>query len=201
MASTALTDRSHKRTPALEQDILSRLAKGEMSLAICRDVRIDPTTLYRWCDNDPDFKERYNAARTKGYDAIAQQCAAIAAGEHRTEVLDMLDDASIPKGVVNKKIRALAALGDPVARDKLRIETNLKLLAAWDHKRYGPRAQVEHSGSVEHKATDALAIASTVASALRGSRRDGGELSVAEPKPVRGRELPPVVIDQGDDLI
>ncbi len=36
-----------------------------------------------------------------------------------------------------------------VQRDKLIIDTDLKLLSKWDNKRYGDKTQVEHSGGVD----------------------------------------------------
>lgn len=78
-----------------------------------------PDVVEDWMANDPEVERAIARARELGGDAIAAEALAIA------------DDKE----------------GDPV-RDRLRVETRLKLLAKWHPKRYGDRQQVEHSGGV-----------------------------------------------------
>lgn len=192
----ALIDRSAQKAEALRL-----FAQGELGVDIAEKLGITYDVLTSFPRRDAEYAAKYEEARRKGYDAIAEQCVAIAEGRDRTTLVDQMDDASIPKGVVNKKIRKLVMLGDPTARDKLRIDTRLKLLASWDRHRYGDRKSVEHSGSIEQKIdpTAAIATVSAVAAALRGAKRDGQIIDVtpvAQPQTA----LPPIV-DQGDDLI
>src|SRR5690606_9448739 len=85
---------------------------------ICRHGGMpDPATVWRWAKADPEVSQAIAHARTLGFDAIAEETLAIA------------DDKD----------------GD-VQRDRLRVETRLKLLAKWDPKRYGELLKQELSG-------------------------------------------------------
>ena len=99
--------------------IVERIGKGEPLTAICRDLKLAPRTVYDWMDAHEAFAAHFARARQVGFDALADQCLTISD-----------DDAN------------------DVQRDKLRIETRLKLLAKWDPKRYGERLNLDHSGAV-----------------------------------------------------
>ena len=102
------------RTPELEAEIVARLSKGEPMAVICRDEHTPSvTTVWNWEQADPAFAESIARARAEGFDAIAAEC---------------LDIANSKEGEVQ--------------RDKLRVDTRLKLLAKWDPRRYGDRTTV-----------------------------------------------------------
>ncbi|NII73249.1 hypothetical protein FHW84_001818 [Dyella sp. SG562] len=113
--------KEHDREAILAK-ILPRLADGEPLSVICRDIGFERRTVNKWREEDPEIDARMQAAKDDGYDVIAQRTRATARGEHR-------------KG----KDSATS-----VMRDKLTVETDLKLLAKWDPKRYGDK--MEHSG-------------------------------------------------------
>ena len=98
-------------------EIVARLSKGEPLAVICRDEWL-PTdrTVRKWADNDAAFASDIARAREAGHDAIAN---------------DALDIADGLKPIV------LLEGDSPSQRDRLRVETRLKLLAKWDPKRYG----------------------------------------------------------------
>ena len=100
----------------LEAQMLADLvAEGMTLVAACREIGVVYSSTFRRLahPNNPLFAEMMEKAREAGYDAIAETCVSIADGE-----------------------------GDP-RRDKLRVETRLKLLAKWHPKRYGEKLQVE----------------------------------------------------------
>ena len=100
--------------------IIDRISDGDTLRAICRDHGMpSPATVYNRRDDDADFRRRFARARDLGYDAIAEHLRATARGS---------GDSS----------------GD-VQRDKLIIDTDLKLLAKWCNK-YSDRLSHEHSG-------------------------------------------------------
>lgn len=72
-------------------------------------------TIYDWLRKDPDFHTRFEDARQVGFDALAEECLAIAD--------ELPGDRQ----------------GDPqfVQRQRLRIDARLKLLARWCPRRYG----------------------------------------------------------------
>ncbi len=97
-------------------EIVARLSKGEPLAVICRDEWL-PTdrTVRNWADNDAAFASDIARAREDGFDAIA------------LEALDIADGRA-----------PVRVEGDsPSQRDRLRVETRLKLLSKWDPKRYG----------------------------------------------------------------
>jgi hypothetical protein len=96
------------------EEVLTRLESGEPLLTICKDDHLpEARTIYYWLDDDPAFFSRYQRAREIGYDQIA-----ITARETTRGRGDSTED---------------------VARDKLIVDTDLKLLAVWSPKRYGNR--------------------------------------------------------------
>lgn len=104
------------RSLQLCEKIGERLGQGEPLTHICRDIGIDDRTVRKWMDEDPDIRAVIAHARAVGEDAIAHKCRDTARG----------------KG---------DSTGD-VQRDKLIIDTDLKLLAKWNPKRYGDKVQI-----------------------------------------------------------
>jgi hypothetical protein len=138
-----------KKTPELVADVLERIAKAEPLAAICRDINIHPTAWYDWCDADPDgLAIAYGRARATGFDVIADNTRSIARGDTK------------------------AGSSSDTQRDKLIIDTDLKLLAKWDPKRYADKYLTEHSGKdggpIEINNTGAV---SQLAALLRGAKR------------------------------
>ena len=109
-----------KKTPAIMDEILERLATGEPLSVICRSSDRMPARqkVHEWRAQDPDFAAKFQDAKDCGRDSIAWKVRATARGE---------GDST----------------GD-VLRDRLIIDTDLKLLAAWDG-RYNQK--VQHVGS------------------------------------------------------
>jgi len=103
-------------------EILERIAEGEPLRAI---LRSDPERFpgksqwYVWLADDKALAAAFEVARLDGADAIAQRARETARG-------------------------AGDSTGD-VQRDKLIIDTDLKLLAKWFPQPYGDRVSHEHS--------------------------------------------------------
>lgn len=124
----------HDREP-LVAEICDRLAQGEPLAQICRDPHMpDRTTVWDWTQANKDFAQRIAHARDVGFDAIAEDCLAIA-------------DSPMPSTENG------STDGGAVQHAKLKIETRLKLLAKWDPKRYGDKQQIEHSGAIDIAST------------------------------------------------
>jgi hypothetical protein len=110
-------------TADILKDICDRLSEGEPLACICRDDGMPAArTVNSWMagENESVPAEEVTAAiaraRVIGHDAIAARARQTARGKDATEGGDSTGD---------------------VQRDKLIIETDLKLLAKWDPKRYG----------------------------------------------------------------
>lgn len=119
--------------------ICTRLAEGEPLREICRDADMPAwRTVYDWIEANSEFAARIARARTRGYDAIAE------------DVLEIADDSRndwMDKRAEEGDEKAGQFNGEHVQRSKLRIDTRLKLLAKWDPKRYGDK--VELGGSLD----------------------------------------------------
>jgi hypothetical protein len=120
--------RQSQFTQDMADKIVERLSKGEPMTSVCRALKtVTPRTVRNWMDADEAFASAIARARLDGFDAIADQCLTIS------------DDVSTD-----------------VQRDKLRVDTRLKLLAKWDPKRYGDRLDMNLSGSVGNQTDEQL---------------------------------------------
>lgn len=110
-------------TADILKEICDRLSEGEPLACICRDEGMPAArTVRSWMEGENESvpAEEVSAAiahaRVIGHDAIAARTRLTARGKDESEGGDSTGD---------------------VQRDKLIIETDLKLLAKWDPKRYG----------------------------------------------------------------
>lgn len=116
-------------------EIVERLSKGEPLAVICRDDWLPAyRTVYHWADENAEFAANIARAREAGFDQIAADCLAIADGRDKKDPVDF--EASVADGTLIVRDHN---------RDRLRVDTRLKLLAKWDPKRYGDAVQVKHA--------------------------------------------------------
>jgi hypothetical protein len=110
------------------ETICTKLSQGVPLREICRAEGMPAwPTVYAWAKEDEDFGKAIASARAIGFDAIAEECLAIAD--------DTANDTTFgPNGEM--------ANTEWIARSKLRVETRLKLLSKWDPKRYGDKLDV-----------------------------------------------------------
>lgn len=147
-----------KRTPAVVEEILRRLTQGETLAAICRsnEKLPVPMTWFNWCAADEDLSLAYARARDAGESVIAEQCKEIAASEPKTYATE----------------HGLRVDPGDVAHKKLMIETNLKLLAIWNPKKYG--AKVDVTTDNKPIVADTTDIAARTAALLAAARARKG---------------------------
>jgi hypothetical protein len=113
--------RPSRFSPAVASKIVGGLSNGTPLTVICSPAGMPGIrTVYDWMEKDAGFSADIARARDCGFDAIASRLR-----ETAREGGDSTGD---------------------VQRDKLIIETDLKLLAKWDPKRYGERITQEFSG-------------------------------------------------------
>lgn len=107
-------------TPGLVETICARLAEGEPLAVICRGEGMPGiTTLWRWEREHEGVSETIACAREAGQEIIAARARGTARGKTGDD-----GDSS----------------GD-VQRDKLIIETDMKLLAKWNPRKWGDKLQ------------------------------------------------------------
>jgi len=106
--------RPSKRTKAIEDEILIRLANAQSLASICRlDHMPDAATVIRWTIEDEAFCVAYNRARASQADLLFDSA------------LDISDDES--KDLIIQDDGSVTANPSAVARSKLRIETRMRM--------------------------------------------------------------------------
>lgn len=108
-------------TPELAERICAELATGKSAKRIAEEMGFSRSCITDWEKQHPDFAEHSRRARETGCHALADEC---------------LEIAESPKG----------AEFDSVSRDKLRIDTRLRLLGKWLPQVYGDKVTQEISG-------------------------------------------------------
>jgi hypothetical protein len=110
-------------TPKLAKEICERLKSGAPLTRICSDAHMpDDETVRQWAKKNAALSLDIAHAREIGFDTIAANTRLVAAGVEGH------------------------SSGD-VQRDKLIVDTDLKLLAKWDPKRYGEKVTTELTGA------------------------------------------------------
>lgn len=144
------------RPPTLSADdkdlLLEYIAGGMSNSKACRMMHIEPSTFYLTLGREPDFMERYQAAKAGAVDAI----------------VDAADDAA--------ENTLAAENGTQVAAAKVFIDHKWKMASRLAPQRWGEKASVHVTGQV---AMDETEMAKRVAflQALNGN----GPGSDAEP--------------------
>lgn len=115
-------------TKAKAAAIVARLSGGEPLAKICRDKGMPKVrTVSDWRAAHPEFDAAFLQARDDGFDALAAECL---------EIADQPNKRTTADGEVHESDHH---------RDKLRVETRLRLLSKWDPRRYGEK--VQHTGA------------------------------------------------------
>lgn len=109
----------------LEAEMLADYVSGGMTMIdAINALGLTVRTTYTRMAEHPKFAAMMNEAREQGFDALANECLAIA------------DDSTKDHG-------ARGMNSEFVQRSKLRVETRLKLLSKWHPKRYGEKLEIE----------------------------------------------------------
>jgi hypothetical protein len=125
-----------KWTPELEQSVIDWIADGKTLREWARQPN-HPShdAVYNREKVDDDFKQRIARARLTGEEVIAQECLAIADTPQIGQIVTEKPDGS-------SEIRTEDMLG----HRKLQIDTRLKLLAKWNPRKWGDKAEVAMTG-------------------------------------------------------
>lgn len=116
-----MTGRPSSYTPETAQRICEQLAEGVPLAEICRDEGMPhPSTVRRWAASDEALSRAIADAREDGEERITADLRRVAHGDEGYSTGD-------------------------IQRDKLIIDTDLKLLAKWNPKKYGDKTL--HTGA------------------------------------------------------
>lgn len=133
-------------TEDVYDEILRRHCEGETITSICRDAGM-PTlgTVSRKAADDPMFGKRLTRAKEQFADAVFDEALEIAdaTGKERKD----------PPLLPNGKIDLMAVKAD-VHRDRLRIDTRMRIAAKANPAKYSDRINVNHSGGISLEGVD-----------------------------------------------
>lgn len=149
-----------KKTDALVEEVLSRIAQGETLAALAREFNFHPTVWADWCRNDETLAFAYAQAKETGYDVIAD------------DVLRIID--AEPERLREKDADGNAVAGRldnaSVTWQKNRAEYRMKLLAKWAPNKYGDSSTL-NLGNKDDKpltiASETADITKSIAAAIR----------------------------------
>lgn len=127
-----------KRTPALVEEVLERLALGQTLASLGRELGFHPVSWALWIAADEALALAYADARDRGTDAIAEQALALI-DEDPARV-----DGRIDPGHVQWR--------------RAQVDTRLRLLACWNPKKYGAKTQT----TIGNKEGETLRVESSV---------------------------------------
>lgn len=121
-------------TPELAAEICGRLASGSPLSKICGGEENFPslTTVYRWLQEKPEFRELYARAREDQADTLAD------------EILQIADED--PTTTVIEKTGQIAFDGAAIAHQRLRVDARKWIASKLKPKKYGDRVAQELSG-------------------------------------------------------
>lgn len=146
------------------EEICTRLWAGEPLAQICRDEHMAAArTVYQWMDADPQVETVIAQARKHGAHAIA------------VDALNIADNLT----------------GDP-QRDRLRVDTRLKLLAKWSPKDYGDSTQLRHADANGEK-LDTQPLVSELMTMLNVTPDAGRSAAIGAKSPVGGGSGAPLI--------
>lgn len=132
-------------TEELGHEICERIATTAQGLdLICDNEPSFPSarTVARWLEIHPAFCQSYVRARERQADLLFDQCLEIADKCRIGEKVKTLPDGSTE-----------VMTGDMIERARLQVDTRMRMAGKLHMKKYGDKAEVVHSGAVDHRHT------------------------------------------------
>ena len=133
-----------KFTAALADSLLEWLSQGHVMQQWLDDNDIGRRTVQDWVKANHDYGEdgfaaEFARAKDAGFDAIADRIRLT------SQQLELGTEHTVTDDEDGRSERVLTK--DMLGHRRLKIETDLKLLAKWDPKRYGDKIEHDHKSS------------------------------------------------------
>lgn len=122
-------------TDEIGYEICKNLSLGHSLTKTCLEMNICLSTIYRWFDRYPSFKENYTRAREIQADYLAEEIISISDEPAKEEV----------KGEDGKSNSFTSS--SAVQRNKLRVDSRKWYVAKIAHKKYGDKIDATLSGA------------------------------------------------------
>lgn len=151
--------RPTKYTQEIADKICDRLSTSNSSLAvICKEVNINPSTVFEWIKNNESFSNNYARAREAQADFLAD------------EILEIADDNTRDTKTI-KKGNEFIEVEDTewTNRSKLRVEARKWIASKLKPKKYGDKLDMTTDGE---KITSVRVEVVSSSAPLAGSEKD-----------------------------
>lgn len=146
--------RPYAFTQRIADEVIARTRKGEPLVWICDDQHMPYADVVQgWLDHDDhkDFALAFARVTDVGRDKIAADMLIIAdtpllgLETEKVRYAELIGEGKDAKTIVTKTITR-AQRRDMIAHRTLMINTRMRLLAAWDRRRYGGAAGARDAG-------------------------------------------------------
>lgn len=144
----------HKGRPSLYSEeiaelICSLIAEGKSLVSVCRLPDMPRySTVMRWCDEKPDFRDKYTRAREAQADYLAEEIITIADDSSEDEIFVESEDGTTAKRVENREF---------INRSKIRVDARKWYASKLAPKKYGDRIHQDVGIRAEGTLADLLA--------------------------------------------
>lgn len=116
-------------TEELSYEICERIVNGESLSAICRDESMPcVSTVYRWIDENNEFKDRYVRAREDQADTLSD------------ELLEIADNST--NDYMERQEGGVVLNSENIQRSKLRVDTRKWIASKLKPKKYGDKTAI-----------------------------------------------------------
>lgn len=127
-----------ERTPENAEYICRRIIENARLWTIAQELgAAGHSTITMWVHQDKEFAEQYRQARMMQADTLAEEVLEIS-DDGRNDWMTVTGRGGKEYQIVDKEV---------VLRARLRVDTRLRLMAAFSPKRYGTKVEVEHDVS------------------------------------------------------
>lgn len=131
-------------TAKIEEEILTRIAKGQSVVDICADDWLPAQSIfYRRLQDDAEFRERYARAREMQADTLFDEILQIA-DDGRNDWMERRGEGAV--GYVEN--------GEAIRRSEMRINARKWMAGKLRPKVYGDKLDVAHSGGLTINVAD-----------------------------------------------
>ena len=130
--------RPSKYSEEISEKICDEISASSKSLGkICKSLDVSTVSVFRWLDENEDFRNRYARAREIQADFLAE------------EIIEIADDSSRDTKSVVKGGQVIEVEDTEwTNRSKLRVDARKWIASKLKPKKYGDKIQTEYSGTV-----------------------------------------------------
>lgn len=138
-----------KYSDEIATKICEQLSTSSKGLAkICEGLGVSTVSVFRWIEDNEDFRNRYARAREAQADFLAD------------EIIQIADDGSRDTKTIFDKAGNPIEVEDTewTKRSQLRVDARKWTASKLKPKKYGDKIQTEHSGAIDIKQVTGMKV-------------------------------------------